>query len=83
MIKYAYEEGEDYPLTKAVIQGIVDPSKVPEPEWMNLNDLLGDAKASKLSQELCIGNRQDIDKAVKDHHEPDVVIKAFIQLAES
>ena len=46
MIKYAYEEGEDYPLTDAVIQRIVDPSKVPEPEWMNLNDLLGDAKAS-------------------------------------
>ena len=49
---------------------------------MDLQAKLGDHEATKLFEELCIGDRQDIDKAVQEHHEPDVVIKAYIQLAE-
>ena len=83
MIKYAYELGEGKPLADAVIQRIVQPDKDFEKEFMDLQAKLGHHEADKLYEEFALGDRQAIDKAVQEHHEPDVVIKAFIRLAES
>ena len=50
---------------------------------MDLQAKLADHEAGLLTLAICGGERQAIEEAVKTYHEPDVVIKSFITLAES
>ena len=83
MIKHAAIEGDGYPLTDAVIERIVQPNVDTEKEFMDLQAKLGDHEANLLTLAICGGERQAIDQAVKEYHEPDVVIKSFLTLAEN